>query len=137
MDFEETTGEGFQLLLEQIRRITEAMNEDDPITAITETNILLQSLNPQFLKDNQLEWLLKQTHKLLTDPDLNRLLRLNKRLKEEVETAIEYYDKNIGSDQRLYYQHQIEKDLNKTYAHIRTMISIIIRKKLTESINFT
>jgi len=137
MDFEETTPEGYQLLVEQIRKITEAMNEDQPITVLTETSILLQTLTPEYTKTHKLEQLLKTVEKLLNTTQHNRILRINQRIKEENETAIEYYDENIGTDHRLYYQHDTEKLLTTTYSQIRTLISTIIKNKLTEGINLT
>lgn len=119
--------------LGQIEKITQAMNEDNPITVFENTDILLQTFDSTFIKTHGFEPLNKKIKQYLTNPQSNRLLRLNSRVKLEIETSIEYYDKNIGHDERLDYDKNFEKEILEVYTMTRRLLAIIISTKLNDS----
>lgn len=129
---EDNTPERNALLIDSIRHIIQSMNDDDAISAITETDILIGTLTKEYIKENQHEELKNNCKTLLTKPTYNRLLRINQRLKQETDTAIEYYDEDIGEDPRLLYQQELEEILLATYSEIRKLISSIIKNQLKE-----
>lgn len=124
--------EAYALLIKQIENITTALTQDDQISVLTETDILLKTLNSKFIKEHQLEKLQKRIDHFLLNQTNYRLLRLNQKVKLEIDTAIEYYDKDIGMDDRLFYQEELEQDLMELNRDIRNFIAIIIKKKLSE-----
>lgn len=104
-------------------RIMDALNNDDTIAMLNETQIILRII-PDDIKFDKLE---KDISKILQDDKTMRILHLMKKIKAEVETAIEYYYIDRGRDERLFYQEDLEKKLNKLKEEIRIAISIILK----------
>ena len=130
------TTETIDVILNQIEKVMHAIGEDEAITALSETDLLLKMLDEEYIKKYKLEKLKTDISHFLKNPDNSRMLRLQQRLKREVDTAIEYYDEDIGNDHRLFYQKDMEEDLIALYDDIRTGMAIIMKTKLTGDINF-
>lgn len=130
------TVEVVDTILNQVEKIMHAIAEDEAITVLSETDLLLKILDEQYKKEHDLDKLQEDIDHFLTDPNNTRLLRLQQRLKREVDTAIEYYDEDIGNDHRLFYQKDLEDDIVKIYSEIRTGLGIIIRTKLSGELTF-
>lgn len=128
--------EALAILSDQITSIRTAMNEDYQYTALAETDLLLKTLTPQFIKDKKLDDLQKLISTILRKPEYNRILRMNQRIKIDQETALEYYDEDIGTDERLFYQKDLEKDLIKANERIREFLAILIKSKFNDEITF-
>ncbi len=127
--------EAYSLLIDQIRSITKSLNADDAISAISETDTLMKTLSKENIEKYKLKELQRLCNTFLLDNKNNRILRINQRIKEEQETAIEYYDKDIGEDHRLFYDEELEKELLKTYNEIRKLLATLIKEKLTDTID--
>lgn len=126
--------EAYALIVNQIQDIMKAISTDDPYTALTETDLLLKTINVKdYPSANELQ---KKIDSFLLDKTNNRILRLNSVTKREIETHIEYLDKDIGQDHRLFYQKELEEDLISLYGEIRTFLANIIKKKLSENFEF-
>jgi hypothetical protein len=128
----ESIPEAYALLIKQIENITNALTQDDQISVLTETDILLKTLTPKFTQEHQLDKLQKKINNFLLNHTNYRILRLNQKVKTEIDTAIEYYDKDRGNDHRLFYQKQLEQDLMELNQEIRTFIALLIKNKLSE-----
>jgi len=129
------TQETYTILLTQIDMITKAMHDDDPITVLEETDILLQTLEPTYILQHSLKKLMNNIKTLLNTPSNNRLLRLNSKIKQELETAIEFYDEDIGTDERLFYNEELERTILQTYSEIRRLLAILIKTRFSDEIN--
>lgn len=128
--------EGYGLLVSQITTIMTAINNDEPITILNETSLLIKTLDEEFKKEHpKIKKLEKKIKQLITNPKNNRIIRLNNIIKKEIETYIEYLDRDIGQDERLYYQEQLEEELTTITEEIRELLSLIIKHKLTDEIN--
>ena len=128
--------EQIDTLLNQCEKIMNAIAQDLAIVAFSETDLLLKILDDEFKKSHKLDKLQIKVSHFLLNPDNSRLLRLQQKLKEDQEVAVEYFAEDIGNDERLFYQTELEKDVLEIYDEIRTGIAIIIRKKLSGDISF-
>lgn len=126
--------EAYSLLIDQIKTVMVSINADDPYTTMNETDLLLKTLNQEFKKKNDLDQLQTKIDNFLLVPANNRILRLNSRIKQELETAIEYYDTDIGNDTRLFYQENLEQDILEVIGEIRSFLALIINNKLNDDI---
>lgn len=126
--------EALSLLIDQIKTVMVSINADDPYTTMNETDLLLKTLVPEFKKTHDLDKLQKKIDNFLLQPANNRILRLNSRIKQELETAIEYYDADIGQDTRLLYQNDLESDILEVMGDIRTFLALLINTKLNDDI---
>lgn len=129
--------EAYSLLIGQIEKIMNAIDLDEPMTALSETSLLIKTIPKEtFEKYPQIKKLEKKINGMLLNPRTHRLLRLNSVLKKEIETYIEYLDEDIGNDARLYYQEELEAELMLLMEEIRNFISIIIKERLNDDITF-
>lgn len=126
--------EGYALLINQIEKIMESINQDEPLKTLNETSLLLKTMDETFTQEHNLTPLQKKIDKILLDPDNNRLLRINTIIKREVETYIEYLDEDIGQDQRLYYHAPLEQDIQIINEETRRFLSLVIKHKLSDEI---
>jgi len=129
MVFEPTDQTDF--IYDQIRTIMNSINEDKYLNMLNETALLLQILDQNFKKQHKLTKIEKTINNILQDDTRIRILKLLQRIKNETDTAIEYYDKDIGQDERLYYQEEFEKDMIEIQAQIRKTLATIIKEKLS------
>lgn len=135
-DVDMETIEQIDTILNLIEKIQTAIAEDEAISALSETDLLLKILDDEYKKKNKLDKIQKKITHFLTNPNNSRMLRLQQRLKREIDTAIEYYDEDIGNDHRLFYQKEMEEDIIALYDEIRTAMATIIRNKLSGDISF-
>jgi len=118
-------------IYDQIRTIMNSINEDKYLNMLNETALLLQILDNEFKTQHNLTKIEKIINKILTDDTKVRVLKLLQRIKNETDTAIEYYDRDIGQDARLFYQEQFEKDMINIQTNIRKALAIIIKERLS------
>ena len=123
--------EEIEIIIEAKNKILDSIDQDQPYTAINHMDFLLKILDTNFKKQNQLEKLEKKIKNFLLNPNNNRLLRLNQKVKTELETAIEFYDIDIGNDQRLFYNEPLEKDLLQIQNDMKEALATIINQKIT------
>lgn len=128
--------EGYALLVNQIQSITKSLNDDDQISVFTETDILIKALEKELIIKYKAVDLHKKIREYLMQPTKNRELRLAQKIKLDPETAIHYYDADIGNDQSLYYKKKEEQKILIINDKIRTLISQIIKDKLTDAFDF-
>jgi hypothetical protein len=126
--------EAYSLLIDQIKTVMVSINADDPYTTMNETDLLLKTLNDDFKLLHGLDELQKRLDNFLLVPANNRILRLNSRIKQELETAIEYYDTDIGQDTRLLFQNDLESDILEVMSDIRSFLALLINTKLNDDI---
>ena len=114
-----------------------AIHADLPSPALYETQLLLLEMDEKFKKkhENITKQLDKRIKNLLNNQLLNRRMRLNNRIKEDQETAIELYGENIGRDFRLHYDQALEQELNETYNLIIQFLALLIKSKFSDEIN--
>ena len=123
--------EEIDYLYEQINKIMSSINEDKPINMLNETDLLIKSLTEEE-KDEETKKLEEVINKILTNPELIREIKLNQRIKTEIETGIEYYSEDLGDDKRIRYNRKLEKNLTLLQEAIRELISKIIKKTKQE-----
>lgn len=121
------------LLIQQIGRIMEAINDDDNVVILNETSLLFEILPDHIIKEH--EGLKKEIITISEDGQKIRSLRLTKRIKEETETAIEYYGKDIGNDERLIYKRTLEKEMLTLQNKIRRFLAVIVKKYMGGTID--
>jgi hypothetical protein len=107
----------------------EAINKDDHVTMLNETDLILKVMGQEFLKAHKFGKIHIKIKELLNDEPSMRILKLMQRVKTEVDTSIEYYDKDRGQDERLFYQTPIEEQMIHIQEDIREILSTIIREK--------
>ena len=124
-------------LIEQVTKIMDSINEDQPMTTLNETDLLIHTLDKEFQETHseEIDALKAIIQNFLEDPKNNRALRMNTRIKQETETCIEYYDKDRGQDTRLFYEKNLESDLNKANTQIRRLLAKVIKEKLNEDVD--
>jgi hypothetical protein len=94
-------------------------------------SLILKMFDNKYLKANNLIELQKRIKATLTSESNMRTLRLMQTIKTETDTRCEYFDADVGSDSRLFYQEEMEEDMISYEEEIRTAISKII-KELSE-----
>ena len=112
-----------------------AINEDQHINMLNETELLLNTLDTKFLTKHRLTKLQKKINKVLTSEENMRILRLMQRIKTETDTSVEYYDKDIGQDERLFYQQEMEEEMLEFQNEIRKALATIIKEKTSGAID--
>jgi hypothetical protein len=122
--------ENADIIISQIQIIMSAIDEDQCYTALNECDFFIKMLPVELQKEKNIAKLQKRLNNFLLNQSNVRILRLLQKLKTEVDTAIEYFDLDIGTDERLFFQTELEQDLLLTYAEIRNMFGWIIREKL-------
>lgn len=122
-------------LFEEIRNIMEAINEDQHIKMLNETELLLNTLEEEFIKKHQLKKLQNQINKILTNEPNMRTLRLMQRIKTETDTSVEYYDTDRGQDERLFYQIELEEEMLTLQNQIRKALANIIKEQTSGTID--
>lgn len=130
------TADSIDFTLNTIEKIMHAINEDESYVAMNETDLLLKTLDSKYKKEKKLDELELSIANFLKNPKNSRLLRLLQKVKREIDTGIEYYDEDIGNDHRLFYQNDLEEDVNIVYEKIRAALASIIKDKLGNEINF-
>lgn len=115
----------------KVNRIMEAMNNDDELSVLNETDLLLKVL-PKKNKPEIIS-LSDEIKKLLLNDEKMRIIKLLRKVKEESDSGTEYYDLERGNDPKLFYQKDYEETINSLNDRIRTLLSIIIRDKVGET----
>jgi hypothetical protein len=123
------------IIYEAINKIMTAIDEDENITMLNQTDLLLKMLEKKFKKEHELETTENKIKNFLQNTKNMRILRMQQKIKRETETAIEYYDRDIGRDERLFYQEKLEEDITKLQEEIRRTLSIIIIHKIAGEID--
>jgi len=123
-------------MYEQIMKIMISINQDDNLTMLNETDLLLKILPEEFKKENQMIELETEIQKVLNDKEDLRLLRIIQKVKAEADLSIEYYDMDRGDDHRLFYREKTEAKFFKLQEKIREALSKIIKQKLIEDIDY-
>ena len=118
-------------LYNQINEIITSINEDKPLNMLNETDILIKSLNKE-QQNKETRELSKAINSILTNPELLRQIKLNQRIKTEIETGIEYYSEDIGEDERIHYNQELEEILTNLQERIRKIIATIIKETRNE-----
>jgi hypothetical protein len=120
-----------QFTLDLCMKIIETINTGDNVAMLNQTSIILQLFDKEYLKQNKLIDLQKKIDNTLKDEKNMRVLRMMQTIKIETDTRIEYLDEDRGSDQRLFYQQEMEEEMIQFEKEIRTAVSTII-KELSE-----
>jgi hypothetical protein len=116
-------------IYEQSNKIMEAINSDDHIKMLNETDLILKVVGKEFLTLHKFNKLHQRIHLILNDEPDMRALKLMQRVKTEIDTSIEYYDKDVGQDERLFYQDKLETAMIELQEEIRGVLAVIIREK--------
>ena len=120
-------GQETSFLLEQTSAILSGMNKDDHVCVLNHTDILLSMIPDSIIKELKLQKLKFEVQALLQDKDQMRVLHLLQKVKEELETSIEYYYKDRGRDDRLYYNVDVETKMIRINAEIRKAIGSLLK----------
>lgn len=117
--------------LQKINYVMQAMNGDDQLSVLQETDLLLKVIP----KKNKPEiiTLSNDINKILLDDDKMRIIKLLRKVKIDDDSGAEYYDSDRGNDPKLDYQQAFEKEMNLLNDKIRTVLSIIIKEKVGET----
>jgi hypothetical protein len=121
-----------QFILDLCTKIIDSITIGDNIAMLNQTSIILQLYDKDFLKQNKLLELQKRIDATLTNEKNMRILRMMQTIKTETDTRIEYYDRDVGSDERLYYAQEMEEEMIDFEQEIRTAVSKIIQELSTE-----
>jgi response regulator RpfG family c-di-GMP phosphodiesterase len=113
-----------------INKVNESIDNDQPYPALNQTDFLIMMLKPEEKAKYELKELQKGIDTFLLNPLNNRILRLNQWVKSDQETAIEYYSRDIGNDERLFFQEELEKDLINLMKLIKQKMAEITKDKL-------
>lgn len=113
-------------------KIMESISTDDNIDMLNQTDLLMKSLTNEFKKRNNLNKIETEIRTILKDTDKMRILRILQRVKKESELAIEYYHKDVGNDERLFYNEETEKQMFELQEKIRTALSKVIKEMQSE-----
>jgi hypothetical protein len=117
-----------RFIVDTCTRILDSITQDDNIAMLNQTSMLLQLYDKEFLKENKLLTLQGKIDNTLINEKNMRILRMMQTIKTETDTRIEYYDKDVGSDERLFYQEEMEEEMLTFQQEIRTAVSKIIRE---------
>jgi hypothetical protein len=121
-----------QFTLDLCTRIIDTINVGDNVAMLNQTSVLLQLYDKEFLKQNKLLELQQRIDGVLGNEPNMRILRMMQTIKIETDTRIEYMDKDIGSDERLFYQQEMEEEMIGFEQEIRTAVSKIIKELSAE-----
>jgi hypothetical protein len=121
------------IILDNINQILTSIDNDEPYSPINRTDFLFKMLGDDFIKNHNLLPLHKRIKNFLLNPTNNRMLRMNQRIKLEIETAVEYLDKDIGNDTRLFYKTELEKEILNIHDDIRTALAIIVQNQIGQN----
>ena len=116
-------------VLDQVERIINAMNQDKPVDVLHETDLLLKTMPDDFKKEHEFNELEDEIRVLLSTHKNIRLLRINQRVKQDVEMGLEYYGDDIGTDKRLFYNIDVEDDLQVMYEKIRGLLGVAVKEQ--------
>lgn len=117
-----------QFILDLCTKIIDSITVNDNIAMLNQTNVLLDLYDKDFLKQNKLLELQKRIEATLTNEKNMRILRMMQTIKTETDTRIEYFDSDIGSDSRLFYQQEMEEEMIGFEQEIRTAVSKVIKE---------
>jgi mevalonate pyrophosphate decarboxylase len=117
-------------VLNKINYIMQAMNADDQLTTLNETDLLLKII-PQ--KNDETKALSKEIHDILLNDDKMRILKLLREIKKDKDSGVEYYDTDRGSDPKLDYQKEFEQKMHNINDKIRSILAEVIREKIGET----
>lgn len=106
----------------------DSITNDDNIAMLNNTNLVLNLFDKKYLKQNNLTDLQKRINNTLTNEANMRILRMMQTIKTETDTRIEYYDEDRGSDNRLFYQQEMEEEMLNYQQEIRQAMAIIIKE---------
>jgi hypothetical protein len=116
--------------LQKINYIMQSMNNDDQLSVLNETDLLLKFLEK---KKNAFLSLEKEISSILLDKDKMRIVKLLKKVKEESDSGVEYYDEERGNDSKLTFNEEYEKTMNILNDKIRSLLAEIIKEKIGET----
>lgn len=117
--------------LQKINYVMQAMNNDDQLSVLQETDLLLKIIP----KKNKPEiiTLSNDINNILLDDDKMRIIKLLRKVKIDDDSGAEYYDSDRGNDPKLDYQTSFEKEMNLLNDKIRNCLSVIIKEKIGET----
>jgi hypothetical protein len=115
-----------QFTLDLCTKIIDSITANDNVAMLNQTSVILKLYDNEFLKQNKLLELKKKIELTLSNEKNMRILRMMQTVKTEVDTRIEYFDADVGSDQRLFYQQEMEEEMIMFENEIRTAVSKII-----------
>jgi hypothetical protein len=122
-----------QFIIETCQKIMDSITINDHIAMLNNTSLLLKLFDKEYIKQNKLTNLQERITGTLTNEANMRTLRMMQTIKTETDTRIEYFElPNRGSDERLFYQEEMEEDMINYEEEIRTAISKIIKEISTE-----
>lgn len=114
--------------------IMQAIEQDKPYTYLNQADLLLKTLEKDFKKEHGLDKLEKKIRYMLMTPKNNRIIRLNQRVKEDIEASVELYDfLETPNDIKLNYQEKLESDLMELQDQIKDFLAILIKTKVLET----
>jgi hypothetical protein len=117
-----------RFIIDTCTRILDSITNDDNIAMLNQTSMILQLYDKEFLKANKLLKLQEKIDNTLTNEKNMRILRMMQTIKTETDTRIEYYDQDIGQDERLFYQQDMEEEMIAFQQEIRVAVSKIIKE---------
>lgn len=121
-----------QFIIDTCTKIIDSITINDNIAMLNNMSLILKMFEKDFLKQNKLLELQKRIDATLTNEQNMRILRMMQTIKTETDTRIEYFDKDIGSDERLFYQQEMEEEMIGFEQEIRTAVSKIIKELSAE-----
>jgi len=125
-----------EFLFDEIKTLMEAISESDYIAMLNHASLILQSIPDETKKRlPQTKKLLEKINRTLTHEPNMRILHLIQKLQKEPDTAIEFWDKDIGNDERLFYKEELVKDMIGFEHEIRKTIAEIIKDQTENTIN--
>jgi hypothetical protein len=86
-------------------------------------------LSEEYFEDKKILEIRKEIETMLDNENDMRILKLNAKIKSETETAIEYFDKDIGTDERLFYKPELESQILDTQKKVRLLLSLLVKKR--------
>jgi hypothetical protein len=125
-----------EFFFKEVEVLMDSISENDHVAMLNHASLILSSIPDETKKR------LPQTGKLLTkinkvlgyEPNM-RILKLMQRVNREVETAVEYYSPPVGSDERLFYKQNLEKEMTMFENEIRKVIAEIIKDQTQSVLN--
>lgn len=119
-----------EYFLAKINFILQAMDADDELSVLNETDLLLKSIP---MNNKEVISLKKELHSILLGVDKMRIIKLLRKIKEDSESGVEYYDTDRGNDPKLHFDKEMERTMLRLNDDIRTALSIIIKEKIGET----
>ena len=116
-------------ILDLIMALKDKMGEDNPFASLIDADILLKTIEPKWIKEHGFQTLQEDIDNFLMNETHNRLLRMNTAIKKDPELYVELLGRDIGKDDRLFYQTEFEKDLILLMARIRLFLATIIKTR--------